>query len=99
MKGIIPGVGALMTWTIIPGTGVQFSWLVVILVQEAILVVIPMGGHLGYYPSTGGQIFLFHYWRTMIPGTGVQIFLVGYYPSTGGHFDCYPYGRSSWLLS
>jgi hypothetical protein len=24
MKGIIPGVGALMTWTIIPGTGVHF---------------------------------------------------------------------------
>jgi hypothetical protein len=23
MKGIIPGVGALMTWTIIPGMGVQ----------------------------------------------------------------------------
>jgi hypothetical protein len=82
MKGIIPGVGALMTWTIIPGTGVHFSWLVVILVQEAILI-----------------FFLFNYWRTMIPGTGVQIFLVGYYPSTGGHFDCYPYGRSSWLLS
>jgi hypothetical protein len=59
MKGIIPGVGALMTWTMIPGTGVQFSWLVVILVQEAILVVIPTGGHLGYYPSTGGQISYF----------------------------------------
>jgi hypothetical protein len=55
MKGIIPGVEALMTWTIIPGTGVHFSWLVVILVQEAILVVIPMGDHLGYYPSTRGQ--------------------------------------------
>ena len=23
MKGTIPGMGALMTWTIIPGTGVQ----------------------------------------------------------------------------
>jgi hypothetical protein len=23
MKGIIPSVGGLMTWTIIPGTGVQ----------------------------------------------------------------------------
>jgi hypothetical protein len=23
MKGIIPGVGALVIWTIIPGTGVQ----------------------------------------------------------------------------
>jgi hypothetical protein len=41
MKGIIPGMGALMTWTMIPGTRVQFSsWLVIILVQEAILVVI-----------------------------------------------------------
>jgi hypothetical protein len=39
----------------IPGTGVQFSWLVIILVQEAILIVIPTRGHLGYYPSTGGQ--------------------------------------------
>jgi hypothetical protein len=36
---------------------------------------------------------------TMIPGTGVQIFLVGCYPSTGGHFGCYPYGRPSRLLS
>jgi hypothetical protein len=55
MKGIIPGVGVLMTWTIIPGMGVHFSCLVVILVHEAILIVIPTGGHLGYYPSTGGQ--------------------------------------------
>jgi hypothetical protein len=99
MKGIIPGVGALITWTIIPGTRVHFSWLVFILVHESILVVIPMGGHLGYNPNTGGQIFLFNYWRTMILGTRVQIFLVGYYPSRGGHFDCYPYRRSSWLLS
>jgi hypothetical protein len=39
----------------IPGTRVQFfSWLVIILVQKAILVVIPTGGHLGYYPSTRG---------------------------------------------
>jgi hypothetical protein len=30
-------------------------WLVIILVQEAILIVIPTGGHLGYYPSRGGQ--------------------------------------------
>jgi hypothetical protein len=28
---------------------------------------------------------------TIIPGTGVQIFLVGYYPSIEGHFG--------WLLS
>ena len=57
MKGIIPGMGALMTWTIIPGTGVQiFSWLVIILAHEAILIFIPTGSHLGYYPSTGGQI-------------------------------------------
>jgi hypothetical protein len=33
----------------------NFSWLVIILVQEAILIIIPIGGHLGYYPSTGGQ--------------------------------------------
>ena len=57
MKGIIPGMGALMTWINIPGTGVHFflGWLLS-LVQEAILVVIPTGGHLGYYPSMGGQI-------------------------------------------
>jgi hypothetical protein len=29
--------------------------MVITLVQEAILVVIPTGGHLGYYPSAGGQ--------------------------------------------
>jgi hypothetical protein len=55
MKGIIPGVGALMTWTIIPGAGVQiFVWLlsyleailVIIPIQEAILVVIPTGGQI-----------------------------------------------------
>jgi hypothetical protein len=32
-----------------------FSWLVIILVHEDILIVIPTGGHLGYYRSTGGQ--------------------------------------------
>jgi hypothetical protein len=36
---------------------------------------------------------------TIIPSTGVQVFLVGYYPNTGGHFGCYPYGMPSWLLS
>jgi hypothetical protein len=60
MIGIIPGMGALVTWTVIPGMGDHFSsWLVIILVQEAILVGIPMGGHLGYYPSIGGQISYF----------------------------------------
>jgi hypothetical protein len=59
MKGIIPGMGALMTWTIIPGKGVQISWLVIILVHEAILVVIPTRRDLGYYPSTRGQISYF----------------------------------------
>jgi hypothetical protein len=109
MKGIIPGVGALMTWTIIPSAGVQmFSWLVIILIQEAILVVIPSGGHLGYYSSTGGHFgcypyvrpdFLFHYRRAIIPGTGAHLCWLVIILSKGGHFDCYPYGRSSWLLS
>jgi hypothetical protein len=38
-----------------PWYGAHLCWLVIILVQEAILIVIPTGGHLGYYPSTGGQ--------------------------------------------
>jgi hypothetical protein len=74
MKGIIPGVGALVTWTIIPGARVQcflVGWslslreaiLVIILVQEAILVVIHSGGHLGYYPSTGGHVGFYPYER------------------------------------
>jgi hypothetical protein len=64
MKGIIHGVGALMTWTIIPGAGVQiFSSLVIILVQEAILVVIPSGGHLGYYSSVGGHFGCYPFGR------------------------------------
>jgi hypothetical protein len=29
---------------------------------------------------------------TIIPGTGVQIFLVGYYPIIRGHFGCIPRG-------
>jgi hypothetical protein len=33
--------------------------LVIILAQETILVDIPMGGHLGYYSSTGGQLSYF----------------------------------------
>jgi hypothetical protein len=44
-------MGSLMSWTIIPGTRVQ-PLLIIILVHEAILIVIPIGGHLGYYPST-----------------------------------------------
>ena len=57
----MPDMGAITTWIL--------GWLLS-LVQEAILVVIPMGGHLGYYPSTGGHVgcypyerpyFLFHY--------------------------------------
>jgi hypothetical protein len=58
MKGIIHGMGALMTWSLGPLSLVReskFSWLVIILVQEAILVVIPTGGHLGYYRSIRGQ--------------------------------------------
>jgi hypothetical protein len=39
----------------IPSMGAHFCWLVIILVQEAILIVIPTGGHLHYYPSIGGQ--------------------------------------------
>jgi len=55
MKDIIHGVGALFSWTIIPSTRVHFLLLVIIPVEEAILIVIPMGGHIGYYPSTEGQ--------------------------------------------
>jgi hypothetical protein len=39
----------------LPGTRAHFCWLVIILVQEAILIVIPTIGHLAYYPSTGCQ--------------------------------------------
>jgi hypothetical protein len=42
-------------------------------VQEAILVVIPMGGHLGYYPSTGGLIYYF-VGRAIIPCMGGLIY-------------------------
>jgi hypothetical protein len=38
-----------------PWYGSPIFWLVIILEQEAILIVIPTGGHLGYYLSTGGQ--------------------------------------------
>jgi hypothetical protein len=54
MKSIIHGVGALLTWTIIPSMRVHFL-VVYYPVEEAILIVIPMGGHLGYYPSMGEQ--------------------------------------------
>jgi hypothetical protein len=54
MKGIITGVGALLTWTIILGAGVQiFVW----------LVIIPSGGHLGYYSSTGGHFGCYPFGR------------------------------------
>jgi hypothetical protein len=43
VKGIIPSVGALMTWTIIPGAGVQIFC----------LVVIPMGGQISYFIIEG----------------------------------------------
>jgi hypothetical protein len=72
MKGIIPGVGALMTWTIIPGTGVHFFLVGCYPSTEAI---IPVGGHLGYYPSTGGQIFLFKLLEDHDPWYGSPNFL------------------------
>jgi hypothetical protein len=45
----------------------KFSWLVIILVQEAILIVIPMGGHLDCYPY-GSQIFILQ--EVIIPKYG-----------------------------
>jgi hypothetical protein len=47
----------LLYWTIFPGMGVHFPFgLVIILVQEAILVIILVC--FGYYPSTGGHFWL-----------------------------------------